>query len=161
MITQFKLFESNNKKEIVYWLKFYKPDSDNTKDLISRIKSILKTSNTEMTISDFDKFDIDSPDKDPDFLYNYNEMFENGVVIFMYDKNDQEFIDSYNLEYEDLSDSDIEILYNFLIERIEEKEIYYSLIMFANEVYGYTESYREREYLKVKPLFEILDCYYI
>jgi len=155
MITTFKLFEGKN-NQIQSWLRFYKPDSDDEiKDLISRINSIMKTSGEELTVTDFAQITFGS---DSNLYYVYDAMFENHVVVMVYVRETDEYIEAYNLKYEDIFDNDIKHLYKFLLERIENHQIYYGLILFADDVYSYT--YPEKEYEKIKHLLINCDWYY-
>ena len=157
MITKFKLFENVNNK-LDSWLTAYKPDSDNNQDLINRIQSIMKLSNVEMIISDFEQLLFESSDNDKDCYYVYDTMLEDKVVIHIYEIKTNEYIEAFDLKYDEISNDDIIMLYSFLDERIEKNQIEYGILTFSENIYLY--NFPEKEYEKIKPLIEISDWSY-
>jgi hypothetical protein len=162
MITIFENY--NNDVLLRSWLSFYTPHNDEIKDLISRIKSIMKTSNDNLLISDFYDIRLTSKDKVVDYYYVYDTMYKDYIVVKVYETDEQtdDCVDTYNIIYENVSDNDIKKLYDILIKYIIDDEIYYGLMTFSEQLYSFSgmPAIQEKRYTENTELIENVDWIY-
>jgi len=160
MITQFKLFENNS--NISSWLSFYIPNQDKIKDLKSKIQSITKTSNDGIKIMDYEDIRLITDDNEDGYYYVYDSILENFVVIMIYETETDDYIESYNINYDEVPDNDMIKLYDLLIERIKNDEIDYGLVIFSETIYSLIgmKSIQEIRYNENKELLKNIDWIY-